>query len=254
MPPKVTVTGKNANKGRDTTRPRAEKELNKGKKPTSQKSVMKQFCQNITADRAVPRDVLAALEFAQTRDIKYVQCQGTTTVFGDKDCYHRQCRCITRNEKKLYAPDPFIFTATEIETMGNNGLLQLEYQICHRHSPSLRIPFPYLENLELASHEMEEQIRGGIIDIGKITTKSGDDEFNTLLAQISTLVPYLTHINRQEAADARASLKRAIDMIVGANVDDMPSHKRKLQSIVDGIYTHIDGAIDTVADTTLDQV
>ena len=213
---------------------------------------IKSFCQNISV-LDPPDDVTAAIEIAKRNGKSYVQCQGTTTVFVDKNCFHRQCFCITQKEAKVYQAGDSLFSKSEIEVLSKRGLLQKTYQICHRHAPNLRIPFEYLKQLGLESELLDEAVRGGIIKIRKISRKEEDTELEDLIDQISVLVPYLSRIRRQEAADARSSLKLAIDNIIDANADNLPGRKNKLERIVNEIYSQINGQENMITKTELQE-
>ena len=200
------------------------------------------FCQNIKPDDDTPDDVKKVLALAKQKNNAYEQCQGTTTMFGTKNCYHRQCYCITKNDGVEHLPSDSIFSKSEIKTLEEKGLLNKKYKICHRHSPVLRIPFQYLQVLNLEALTMEEQILTGIIKIRKISrSEPNGSEVDKLMDEIATLIPYLIRLTRQEAADARASLKRSIDEIMDTEVDERPKQKRKLQGIVGDLYTLLNG-------------
>jgi hypothetical protein len=202
---------------------------------------MKRFCPNITNDRETPPAVMKALTVLRRKDESYVQCEGTTTIFGNKDCVHRQCYCITKDDAKTYEADAQIFSITEISGLRDAGYLKKQYKICYRHSKKLRIPFVYLTVLDLIAKKLEAEIRGGVIQIRKLVQNKEDGQFDDILDDLLALIPYLSYINRQDAADARSSLKRALDNWTGAQVDDRPKKKLKLQGIVSAVHAQING-------------
>jgi hypothetical protein len=258
MPPKKSTRG-SANVTTDTVgigaeqkSPKTEEEKADGPPPPrpGDQPTMKNFCNNIKADNTIPPDIKRLLVLAKTRNEDYNRCQGTTTVFGDKECMHRQCHCITKNAARTYVPDRTIFSEAEIVALAK--LVTIPYQICHRHSPILSIPFAYLKALNLDVKDMEEEIRGGIVRIRQLSVFGADVQTDILLDQLQSLVPYLTRISRQEAADARASLKRAIDEFSGSIVDERPAKRRRLEALVEVLYQQIDGTADSTIDTGLE--
>lgn len=213
---------------------------------------MRSFCPNITNDTSVPNDVKAALLIMKKKDQTYEQCAGTTTIFGNKDCVHRQCYCITKEPAARFPADHAIFSTTEIQALRGRGYLEKTYRICHRHSKKLRIPFEYLLVLGLYAKALDEKIRGGIIQVRAMATLHKDDAFDALLDDISGLVPYLSRIGRQEAADARSSLKHAIDELLIVGVDERPAKKAKLERVFNGMSSLINGSPDVLVDTKLE--
>jgi hypothetical protein len=199
---------------------------------------IKNFCQNINLEEKDPL-LDKALDFAKRRNSKFARCEGTTTVFGDKNCYHRRCMCITQKDKLLFPPDPSIFSEEEIDTLEkmDGGITKLPYQICGRHSLTLRIPFVYLKKLTLFQKDLDEKILGGIIQIRKSSRDVPNDKIDSLIDEISAIIPYLTRISRQNAHNARASLKHAIDEYLDFDVDN--KRPDKLQKVVDDIYVQI---------------
>jgi hypothetical protein len=191
--------------------------------------MLKTFCPNIKEGNVTPTAVEDALVVMKTKDTGYVQCAGTTTIFGAKDCVHRQCHCITRNAPQTYPADPEIFSKAELTTLASQKKLAKKYQICHRHIPSLRIPFEYLTVLELEKSTMDETIRGGIVRIRGLAGFSDNQEFDILLKNLGSLIPYLSEMSRQDAATSRAGLKRALDGLTAANSTERPLKVQKLQ-------------------------
>jgi hypothetical protein len=212
---------------------------------------MKTFCPFIKV-REAPEDVLRAILALKKRDTNYMQCQGTTTLFGDKKCHHRRCLCITRNAARTFVLDPSIFSKEEMVTLTDAA--KKEYSICHRHSLKLRVPFDYLKLLQLEVSKMETEIRGGVVMIRK-NMIGKDPAMHTLLDLILDLVPQLGRISRQEAADARSSIKRGLDEFLRSetNETNRPQKLLKLNTVYDMLVAQIDGSDEDHANTSLER-
>jgi hypothetical protein len=212
---------------------------------------MRTFCPFIK-DIPPPTDVLRALVALKNKDPSYVQCEGTTTIFGDKQCHHRRCLCITKNAARTFPLDPSIFSEGEMVTL--RDVADNKYSICHRHSLKLRVPFEYLILLRLKVSEMETDIRGGVVMIRKNMIGT-DPEMHNLLDLILALVPQLGHISRQEAADARSSIKRGLDEFLRSETNETNRTQkiRKLNTVYDMLAAQIDGDEKDHANTSLEE-
>jgi hypothetical protein len=208
----------------------------------------KNFCGNIintASDDERNREeeiqkVITVLQKTKTDDtVKYVRCEGTTTVFGNKLCVQRQCRCVTKNQLEPFDPNNMNMFATSekeilIAAIAENKL-KSEYQLCNRHSSSIRLPFEYLKRLDLVAGEIESDIRGGILEIRK--SSYGGDTIDGLLDNILTLIPFIANMGRENAHDARSSVKRALDDFILS--EDEPAKLQKIEEVYTSIHTAI---------------
>jgi len=210
----------------------------------------KNFCGNIInteSDDEKKREadiqkVVGVLQETKTDEtVEYVRCEGTTTVFGNKLCVQRQCRCVTKNQPDDFDPiEMNMFAPSEKKILSaaiTDEKLKSRYRLCNRHSSSIRLPFEYLKQLKLAVGAMEKEIRGGILEIRK--SSYGGDTIDGLLDNILTLIPFIANMGRETAHDARSSVKRALDDYISS--DDEPPEK--LQKIQD-VYTTIHATIN----------
>ena len=206
------------------------------------------FCPHLSKTSTTPQDVVELLATKEVQKRGYVQCAGTTTLFGQKDCVNRQCYCITKNAAETFPPSPAVFSTAEMETLVNAGLTTTPYQMCNRHATTLRIPFAYLHALELKQTELADAIEGDILFTRDRATETDDSELVQLMDLMDKLLRHIKErTGRQEASNARASIKRAFDHFTSDDDVNRSTKRKRLTTTMETMFDIIaDGRQDDI--------
>ena len=197
----------------------------------SDEGFLSNFCSHLDISQP-PTDV------ATDDDDGYFQCQGTTTVFGSrkksKDCYHRRCYCVTRNESKPFPPSEIdVFSTTDRRALVT--LSDRTYRICGRHT--LKIPFDYLVELEKSGTDRTTQ---DILETLDGLQKTNDTELDNILVRFTDSIPQLQRSSGQQQAH-RDNLKHRLEEL--QDLDPSEHRRREAQTVLDAITA-------TVVDTS----
>ena len=197
----------------------------------SDEGFLTNFCSHLDISEP-PTDV------ATDDDDGYFQCQGTTTVFGSrkksKDCYHRRCYCVTRNESKPFPPSEIdVFSTTDRRALVT--LSDRTYRICGRHT--LKIPFDYLVELEKSGTDRTTQ---DILETLDGLQKTNDTELDNILVRFTDSIPQLQRSSGQQQAH-RDNLKHRLEEL--QDLDPSEHRRREAQTVLDAITA-------TVVDTS----